>query len=113
MGTRPARHTGLPNWVLLLTHFVKLNTFSCTQLGVSKNAGTDMVTVSYIHLLLHVTAQLRRKEGTDIYTTIGGLSSKFDVFLAKRSQFDSDHDHIWQACADRSGNGSYLNKLAP
>ena len=26
-----------------------------------------------------------------IYTTIGGLSSKFDVFLAARSQFDMDH----------------------
>ena len=39
-------------------------------------------------------------------------SSKFDEFLAGRSQFDSDHDQIWQACADRSGNGSYLNKLA-
>ena len=28
---------------------------------------------------------------THIYTTIGGLSSKFDEFLAVRSQFDSDH----------------------
>ena len=26
-----------------------------------------------------------------LYTTIGGLSSKFEVFLAGRSQFDSDH----------------------
>ena len=26
-----------------------------------------------------------------IYTTVGGLSSKFDEFLAVRSQFDSDH----------------------
>ena len=26
-----------------------------------------------------------------IYTTIGGLSSKFEEFLAGRSQFDSDH----------------------
>ena len=26
-----------------------------------------------------------------IYTTIAGLSSKFDEFLAVRSQFDSDH----------------------
>ena len=26
-----------------------------------------------------------------IYTTIGELSSKFDEFLAARSQFDSDH----------------------
>ena len=26
-----------------------------------------------------------------IYTTIGGLSSKFEEFLAVRSQFDSDH----------------------
>ena len=26
-----------------------------------------------------------------IYTTIGELSSKFDEFLAVRSQFDSDH----------------------
>ena len=26
-----------------------------------------------------------------IYTTIGGLSSKFEEFLAARSQFDSDH----------------------
>ena len=48
-----------------------------------------------------------------IYTTIGELSSKFEECLAVRSQFDSDHDQIWQACADRSGNGSYLNKLAP
>ena len=47
-----------------------------------------------------------------IYTTIGEPSSKFDEFLAARSQFDSDHDQIWPACADRSGNGSYLNKLA-
>ena len=46
-----------------------------------------------------------------IYTTIG--FNIFDDFLAERSQFDSDHDQIWQACADRSGNGSYLNKLAP
>ena len=45
--------------------------------------------------------------------TIGGLSSKFDEFLAGQSQFDSGHDHIWQTCADRSGNSSYLNKLAP
>ena len=49
---------------------------------------------------------------TFIYTTIGELSSKFEEFLALRSQFDSDHDKIWQACADRSGNGSYPNKLA-
>ena len=48
-----------------------------------------------------------------IYTTIGELSSKFEEFLAGRSQFDSDHDQIWQACAVRSGNASYLNKLAP
>ena len=27
----------------------------------------------------------------NIYTTIGGLSSKFEEFLAARSQFDSDH----------------------
>ena len=47
-----------------------------------------------------------------IYTTKGGPSSKFDGFLDERSQFDSDHDQIWQACADRSGNGSYINKLA-
>ena len=44
------------------------------------------------------------------YTTIGAASSKFDDFLAKRSQFDIDHDQIWQAYADRSGNGSYLKK---
>ena len=25
----------------------------------------------------------------------------------------SDHDQIWHACADRSGNGSYLKKLTP
>ena len=48
-----------------------------------------------------------------IYTTIGELSSKFEECLAVQSQFDSDHDQIWQACADRSGNRSYLNKLAP
>ena len=30
-------------------------------------------------------------ESNTIYTTIGGLSSKFDKFLAARSQFDSDH----------------------
>ena len=36
------------------------------------------------------------------------LSSKFEEFLALRSQFDSDLDQIWQACADRSGNGSYV-----
>ena len=48
-----------------------------------------------------------------IYTTKGWPSSKFDKFLAVRLQFDSDHDKIWQACADRSGKGSYLNKLAP
>ena len=47
-----------------------------------------------------------------IYTTVEELSSKFDEFLAVRSQFDSDHDLIWQAYADRSGNGSYLKKLA-
>ena len=41
-----------------------------------------------------------------IYITKGEPSSKFDEFLAGRSQFDSDHDQIWQACADRSGNGS-------
>ena len=41
------------------------------------------------------------------------LSSKFDEFLPGRSQFDTNHDQIWQACADRSGNGSYLNTLAP
>ena len=46
------------------------------------------------------------------YTTIGAASSKFDEFLAKRSQFDIDHDQIWQAYADRSGNGSYLKKIA-
>ena len=48
-----------------------------------------------------------------IYTTKGVPSSKFHEFLAGRSQFDSDNDQIWQARADRSGNGSYLNKLAP
>ena len=51
--------------------------------------------------------------GKYIYTTIGELSSKFEEFLAERSQFDSGHDQMSQACADRSGNGSYLNKLAP
>ena len=25
----------------------------------------------------------------------------------------TDYDHIWHAYADRPGNGSYLNKLAP
>ena len=25
----------------------------------------------------------------------------------------TDHDQIWHACADRSGNGSYLKKLNP
>ena len=25
----------------------------------------------------------------------------------------SDHDQIWHACADRSGNGSYLTKIDP
>ena len=40
------------------------------------------------------------------------LSMEMDEFLAKRSQFDIDHDHIWQAYADRSGNGSYLKKMA-
>ena len=40
-----------------------------------------------------------------IYTTKGEPSSKFYEFLAARSQFDSDRDQIWQACADRSGNG--------
>ena len=48
-----------------------------------------------------------------IYTTIGELSSKFEEFLAVHPQFDSDHDHMWQACADRCGNGAYLNKLTP
>ena len=51
-----------------------------------------------------------------IYTTgstIGAASSNVDEFLAERSQFDTDHDQMRQACADRSGNGSYLNKLAP
>ena len=43
---------------------------------------------------------------------LGAASSKFDEFLAKRSQFDIDHDQIWQAYADRSGNGSYLKKMA-
>ena len=47
------------------------------------------------------------------YTTIGAASSKFDEFLANRSQFDIDHDQIWQAYADRSGNGSYLKKKWP
>ena len=51
--------------------------------------------------------------GSDIYTTLGAASSHFHGFLAARSQIDTDHDQIWQACADRSGNGSYLNKLAP
>ena len=46
-------------------------------------------------------------------TSIGAASSKFDEFLAKRSQFDIDHDQIWQAYADRSGNGSYLKKNGP
>ena len=44
-----------------------------------------------------------------VSTTKGEPSSKFDEFVAVRSQSDSDHDQIWQACADRSGNGSYLN----
>ena len=47
-----------------------------------------------------------------LLSTIGAASSKFDEFLAKRSQFDIDHDQIWQAYADRSGNGSYLKKMA-
>ena len=25
----------------------------------------------------------------------------------------SDDDQMWHACADRSGNGSYLNKIDP
>ena len=54
-----------------------------------------------------------RSVAMPIYTTKGGPSSKCKEFLAGRSKFDSDHDQIWQACADRSGNGSYLNKLAP
>ena len=43
------------------------------------------------------------------YRALGELSSEFEEFLAARSQFDSDHDQIWLACAD----GYYLNKLAP
>ena len=55
--------------------------------------------------------KLKYSRRSEIYTTIGKLSSKFKEFLAEQSQFESDHDHIWQACADRSVNGSYLNKL--
>ena len=51
--------------------------------------------------------------GRNIYTTIEAAFSQFHEFLAARSQFDTNHDQIWQAYADRSGNGSYLNKLAP
>ena len=51
--------------------------------------------------------------GSLLVDTKGAPSSKCDVFLAGWSPFDSVHDQIWQACADRSGNGSYLNKLAP
>ena len=42
-----------------------------------------------------------------IYTTKEEPYSQFDEFLAGRSKFDSDHDQIWQAFADRSGNGNW------
>ena len=66
-----------------------------------------------IHLIHVMTSAICTYWSYIYATTIGELSSKFDEFLAARSQFDSDHDQIWQACADRSGNGSYVNKLAP
>ena len=46
-------------------------------------------------------------------TIKGAASSKFDEFLAVRPQFDTDHDQICHACADRCGGGSYVNKLEP
>ena len=48
-----------------------------------------------------------------ISTTIGATSSQFHEIVTLGLQFDNNHDQIWQARADRSGNGSYLNKLAP
>ena len=62
--------------------------------------------------ILH-TQKSARWASAYFYTTIEAASSKFDEFLAKRSQFDIDHDQIWQAYADRSGNGSYLKKNGP
>ena len=41
--------------------------------------------------LYSAVVNLRNSQTCSIYTTIGGLSSKFDEFLAGRSQFDSDH----------------------
>ena len=31
----------------------------------------------------------------------------------RRLNYGTDHDQIWHACADRSGDGSYLNKIDP
>ena len=49
------------------------------------------VTEGYCKDIVWLSWNKWRKMTSVIYTTIGGLSSKFDEFLAGRSQFDSDH----------------------
>ena len=39
------------------------------------------------------------------------MNSRQNVTLNAKNR--SDHDQSWHACADRSGNGSYLKKLIP
>ena len=47
--------------------------------------------VSKFHMTIHIIVSNSHVMVHNIYTTIGELSSKFDEFLAVRSQFDSDH----------------------
>ena len=56
-----------------------------------------MIMMLYVTIWSHVTARISicacfpSFSFANVYTTIGGLSSKFEEFLAVRSQFDSDH----------------------
>ena len=58
---------------------------------ISQHFDKYTVTYLYWHTSIKMFVCLKTHTFAGIYTTIRELSSKFDEFLAVRSQFDSDH----------------------
>ena len=70
----------------------------------SDHDGTTKVVPPSDHLHTKITSQRKLTAGKNIHQKPSGLSVKY-----RRPNGSTDHAQIWQACADRSGNGSYLN----
>ena len=71
---------------------VKINygAFICFMNAINSQNQHEYVFFTCFYLVHQIPKNIR--SGTiDIYTTVGGLLSKFAEFLAARSQFDSDH----------------------